>query len=854
MKPKLFGRLAAAAVLLLSAATATAHDFEVDGIYYNYNGDGISVSVTYKGDTYDAYTNEYSGLVTIPTTVSFSDKTYSVTSISTSAFNACSDLTDVIIPSSVLIIDFFAFYGCTGLMAVELPNSLISIGYNAFANCTSLVSLEIPNSVTTIGLHAFYGCKSLTSVVIPDNVTTISIGAFQFCSSLKHVSIGKLVTSIPESTFDGCSSLMSIIIGDSVTSIDKNAFQNCNSLSSIVIPDKVRSIGSNAFYGCSSLAYVQVGNSVTTIDNEAFKGCSSLASVELPNSITRIGDSSFEGCSQLSTIEIPTSITSISNRTFYGCSSLLTVEIDNSVTSIGNAAFAYCESLISLDIPESVTKIGNSVFYGCYSLESINVENGNTIYDSRENCNALIETATNTLLYGCKNTIIPNSITLIGNSAFAHCSTLSSLDIPSSVTSIGDYAFLECNGLITAEIPNSVTTIGGFAFFGCSGLKAVSIGNSVTSIGNSAFYGCASLKSVEIPSSVISIEGGAFTECEQLNMVFYNAKNSTNASDYYIFSSSNITFVVGSNVEQIPNKMLSGTDCKIVSYSQLPPIIGSNSFNLSNSTAYVSSEAYINYWLDAIWGTLPLQEIDFPITSISMNVDETQIAINGYVQLSVEISPTNATLKDIYWISDNPTVAYVDLNGLVKGLSNGEATITAMAIDGSGIVATCNVTVSKIVAESLELDPSEILLSVNKTAVVTPIYSPEGISNKEFEWSCSNEDVAKFRNNSDGSITVIGVSDGEAIITCHTTDGSGLTATCDVTVSTGTGVENTKSIAANVRGENGVIRIEGADGAAVEVFNASGVCIYSGTATEIPVPQRGLYVVKVAGRATKLAL
>ena len=268
----------------------------------------------------------------------------------------------------------------------------------------------------------------------------------------------------------------------------------------------------------------------------------------------------------------------------------------------------------------------------------------------------------------------------------------------------------------------------------------------------------------------------------------------------------------------------------------------------------MSSNAYLNYFLDDIWGNMNLKEINTPITSIALNVNDVNIATNCNFQLSYTIDPTDATLNDVYWSSDNNNVAFVDQNGLVKGLSDGEATITAMAIDGSGIVATCNVTVSEIVAESLELDPSELLLSVNKTSVVTPIYSPEGISNKEFEWSCSNEDVAKFRNNSDGSITVIGVSDGEAIITCRTTDGSNLTATCDVTVSTGTGVENTKSTAAKVQGENGVIRIEGAEDAKVEVFNASGVCIFSGVATEIPVAQRGIYVVKVAGRATKLAL
>ena len=158
-----------------------------------------------------------------------------------------------------------------------------------------------------------------------------------------------------------------------------------------------------------------------------------------------------------------------------------------------------------------------------------------------------------------------------------------------------------------------------------------------------------------------------------------------------------------------------------------------------------------------------------------------------------------------------------------------------------------------VVSESLELDPSEITLSRNKTAVIYPVFLPEGTPDRPCEWSCSDESVVKYKANSDGSITVLGAAYGVATITCRTTDGSDLTATCTVTVGTGA-VYGIEADALTVRAVNGMIRVEGAEGARVEVFNTAGVCIYSGTATEVPVPQRGLYVVKGAGRATKLAL
>lgn len=259
----------------------------------------------------------------------------------------------------------------------------------------------------------------------------------------------------------------------SVTSIAVIAFENCKDLTTLTIPNTIKSLGLSAFRGCEGLISFTIPNSVTDIGSSAFEGCIGLTSVIIPNSVTDIGNDTFCDCIGLTSVTIPNSVTSIGYNAFSGCSSLTSVTIPNSVTNIGSFAFCNCSGLTSITIPNSVTSIGDYAFTDCSSLNSIIVEEGNTVYDSRNNCNAIIKTETNELITGCMNTIIPNT-----------------------VTRIGDFAFDACTGLTSMAIPNSVTSIGIAAFGGCSGLTSVTIPNSVTSIENGAFNTCLNLTEV----------------------------------------------------------------------------------------------------------------------------------------------------------------------------------------------------------------------------------------------------------------------------------------------------------------------------------------------------------------------
>jgi len=381
----------------------------------------------------------------------------------------------------------------------------------------------------------------------------------------------------------------------SVTSIGNSAFYSCRSLTSLSIPSSVTSIGRAAFVECSGLTSIVVeeGNTVydsrnncnaiiRTSDNTLLAGCKN---TDIPSSVTSIGDNAFSGCWGLTSLTIPSGVTSIGGGAFYGCSGLTSVTIPSSVTSIGGSAFNFCSGLTSVAIPSSVTSIGYCAFSYCPSLTSIVVEDGNTVYDSRNNCNAIIRTSDNTLLAGCMNTEIPSNVTSISDEAFYFCHGLKSLTIPSSVTSIGYRAFTFCRGLTSLTIPSSVTSIGDEAFLGCSGFPSLTIPSSVTSIGNGAF----------------SKSGLTSIVVEDGNTV-YDSRNNCNA----IIRTSDNTLLAGCKNSEIPLGVTS---------------IGDMAFSWSGLTSLTIPSSVTSIGNNAFDGCSGLTSLTIPssVTSIGDN-------------------------------------------------------------------------------------------------------------------------------------------------------------------------------------------------------------------------------------------
>ena len=586
MKTKIF---LLALLANLFTLTVSAYDANIDGIYYNLNGDEAIVT------TSNNVTKVYSGDIVIPQKITYKDKTYEVKSIGELAFKHNSNLTSITMPEGIISIGPQAFSGCKNLKSIFIPSSVSIIGDDIFAGCSVLNSIRvgvgnpifdsrnncnaiietatnilifgcnntiIPNNVTGIGSYAFSSCSDLTSITLPKGVTSIDSYAFYNCSGLTSITLPNGVTSIGSDAFAFCSGLTSINIPNNVTSIGSDAFAFCSGLTAVhitelaawcnisfgnrsanplpiahhlylngeeikdlIVPNSVTSINNYAFSGCSGLTSITLPNGVTSIGSYAFYNCSGLTSITLPNGVTSILGGAFAGCNGLTSITIPNGVISIENETFSGCSGLTSITIPNSVTSINNYAFSGCNSLTSITIPNSVTSISGSAFNNCSGLVFITINSNNIISQDSSFKN----------IFGTqvKECILGKDVTSIGAHSFSDCNNLISISIPDGVTSIGSYAFQNCSSLTSIIIPKGITSIGNYAFTGCSNLTSITIPKGVTSIDSNVFKNCRSLTSITIPDGVTSIGSYAFLNCSSLTSI--TIPNSVTNIDNYAF-------------------------------------------------------------------------------------------------------------------------------------------------------------------------------------------------------------------------------------------------------------------------------------------------------------------------------
>ncbi len=371
---------------------------------------------------------------------------------------------------------------------------------------------------------------------------------------------------------------------------------------------------------------------------EVFKGNTEIVrffELEYFSGLTAIGNNAFYDCGNLQEIRLPQTITNIGSAAFFSDENLMFIELPEELKTIGHAAFGICRSLKSLFIPASVTSINGTAFRDCTGLESITVNEQNTIYDSRSQCNAIIETSTNTLITGCRTTVIPEGIVAIGRYAFYGHYEIKTLDFPSTLEIIGENSF-NGTGFVTLDIPNSVTTIAFWAFTNCHSLESVRISSSVKEI-DRPFINCGNLKFIVvdegntvydsrnncngiietttnriivgcnttiIPDGVVSIGSQAFASTQIQSLIL---PESVTSIEEMAFWSSNIASIeipekmatIGSNAFADCNKLES-----IRSYIKKPFVINENTFldiTYQNATLFVRTGTKTAYQNTEAW-------------------------------------------------------------------------------------------------------------------------------------------------------------------------------------------------------------------------------------------------------------
>ncbi len=559
-------------LLVASVSAIYASDTQVDGIWYDFDNSTKTASVTYRGSKCNSYSNEYSGSVIIPETVTYNGTTYSVTSIGNYAFYNCTSLTSVTIPNSVTSIGDYAFEDCSSLTSVTIGESVTSIGDGAFSDCSSLTSVTIPNSVTSIERQAFSNCSSLSSITIPESVTNLEYDAFYKCyfaadnfvnySSQQSFGGAIIVDAdingllITDSTLVKCRpNVVSAEVPEGVKSIESSAFKESPLLTTITIGNDVKTIGVNAFEKCKALTSVVITDSVQTINDKAFLNCTSLSSVSISDATTYIGKDAFAGTAWFD--NKPDGVVYINNVLYKYKGTMpanTSVTIKDGTLFISPSAFQDCSSLSAVTIPDGVLGIGSSAFYGCSSLTEIT---------------------------------IPYSVLLVQTQAFDHCYSLSSVkwnakgipNVPPEYTgggmpSLGDgwivggfnytNIFNEGSYVTSFVFGDSVEHIPAHLCQEMEGLRSVTLPKSVATIGEKAFFSCLSLTEITIPENVTYIAHFAFGNCPALSSVTWNAKkcrdfyrkigNVTGGTpnDYPFYNGDITSLTFGDSVEYIP--------------------------------------------------------------------------------------------------------------------------------------------------------------------------------------------------------------------------------------------------------------------------------------------------------------
>ena len=507
---------------LLLPVIASAHDVQIDGIYYVLDDKHATATVcNYTNGQVHIAGTEYVGDIVIPESITTeSGKTYAVTAIGHYAFASCTEVTSITLPNTILSFGACAFSYCTGLTTFSMPNSLVSIGESCFDWCTGLTELSFPETLRSIGNRAFYLCRNLADIHIPNGLTSIGQEVFSFTAWLDNQPEGIIYAGpfaycykgeIPEGTAE---------IKPGTRYIADYAFSECSTLARVIMPNSVTSIGIRSFRSCPELEYVELSDSLIAVGYQAFSGSTKIQSFDFPSTLKSVGFSAFSGTAWYDNQPDGLVYTGTVAYHYKGIIPEGTdFTIPDGTTSLGDEAFSEdelfspvdnYEGLLSVTIPNSVKYLGNCVFYDCYpNLSKVSIGSG---VEEMGKCSLA-------WIYNLTEVNISEGVKLIGEQMFSGCVNLKEIIIPNSVEVIKYRAFAAeeyngqvdegpCESLADVTIGSGVKTIEQFAFSGCEALTRITCLATTPPVledGNCFDDDCYSHATLYVPAEVMDV-------------------------------------------------------------------------------------------------------------------------------------------------------------------------------------------------------------------------------------------------------------------------------------------------------------------------------------------------------------
>ena len=665
--------------------------------------------------------------------------------------SAGSGVSTCVVADSVKSIADSAFQACTNLTAIQLPNSLLHIGKDAFSQCFKLQSIALPENLLSIGARAFYCCDALSSIVIPNSVVGIGEYAFYACVNLANINLGIGVTSVGKNTFSHCIKLESITVPDSVVDLGPGAFYNCTNLRSVIIGNSVRSLGKLCFYNCYKLESITIGNSVEDIGENAFDSCAELSEIVLPDNVRNIGDLALSNCIKLANVTIGRNVSSIGINVFNDCRNLkwIQVEANNQwymqvngdlyskdqdiliqyaigksatqfiipagVTDILSSALQKANNLITIELARTVNNIGIDAFSTCSMLREIKVPSSNLAYKDIDG--VLFSSDLKTLIQqpigSIKSTLIlPSSVICIAESALKNCGNIKSIYYEGSKESWVNVDIKDNNDIIHA-VPRYYYTntapaepgsfwryVGGipipwdadlnisaglaFEYLGDDTCAVKGIGTCtdsyiripetspegyrVKTIADYAFEGNRNITGVAIPEGVEVIGNRAFSECTKLNTISLPETLTKIFANAFFKCTSLTSIVLPDSVTEIEDYVFhSCSNLASIKLSHNLKNISYQAFCQCSSLGYIDIPEGVNkISMEAFYGCTTLTGIDLP--SSLRNIEG--YAFGGCKALKSIVIPEGVTDINSYVFVDNTQLAAVNLPTSLRNIGD----------------------------------------------------------------------------------------------------------------------------------------------------------------------------------------